>query len=129
MVKAEDVVLTDRVQRMIRQYAARPELFFSGEQVDIDRLKSLVARWIEIDPLRRGGKACIKGTRIAVCDIIADTHTLSNPPEFIRQQAYSPPLPEDEIDAAFAFLILNRDKVNEDYKKAFGYDLPEDLYQ
>lgn len=56
--------------------------------------------YIEIDPLKRFGKPLIKGTRIAVSDVL---NWLSNGMSYAEIISDFPELSEDEIKACLAF--------------------------
>jgi len=120
-----EVSLTDRLEQMVEKYASQPDLFLGG--INEDRLLQLVDQLIEIDPTRRNGKAVIKGTRIAVCDIIADTCELSNSPNFFKTQ-YHPALDPIAIDAAYSYLLLHPEDLKNDYEACFNLEFPKVLY-
>ena len=128
MAETNKFFVTSRVNEMIRRYAAKPDEFFIGDgRINGDRLEELVEKYIAIKPGVRGGYACIKGTRIAVCDIIVDTWHLSNPVGY-ENAMYGGTIPREAIDAAYSFLMLNQDKIEQDFKECYGYNLPKELY-
>ncbi|MBI4140035.1 DUF433 domain-containing protein [Candidatus Woesearchaeota archaeon] len=123
---ATRIAISTKLQEMVKKYASTPALFFPPE--DDSSLVRLVDEFIEIREGVRGGKAIIKGTRIAVCDIIADTWSLGNSPNFFRKQ-YVPLLDPRAIDAAYAFMLLQPEKAKKDYEDCFSYlSFPKDLY-
>lgn len=125
MTKTE-IFWNERLKEMISKYAANPDLIIPNGHANEEVLEALVSKYISINPLIRSGSACIKGTRIAVCDIIGDTQDLLSPRGY-EDEAYFK-IEREAIDAAFAFFMLDFDKVADDYKGCYGKPLPKDLY-
>ncbi len=123
---ATKISVSMKLQEMARKYAEVPSLFLN--EPDEFTLSQLVEEFVEVRDGVRCGKAVIKGTRIAVCDIIADTWSLANPKNFFVK-FYVPPLDPRAVDAAYAFLLLQPEKLKKDYEECFSYlTFPKDLY-
>ncbi len=128
MVGENGYFVSERLKEMIRKYADKPELFFTEDgKVNNEYIDKIVAEHIDFAPDTRGGRTCIKETRATVCEIIADTLALGNPKDFLLKHMYFI-IPPEAIDAAFAFLMVQKEKVEEDYLSFFEYTLPKDLY-
>ncbi len=128
MVGINGIFFTERLREMIRQYSADPGSLIPNGSVPEQHMDALIANNIEIVPDRRGGKAVIKGTRIAVCDIIADTWSLGNQRDYLLE-IYAGTIDRKAVDAAYAFLMRYPEKVEQDFKECFGSPLPKDLYR
>jgi len=123
---ATKIAIPVKLQEMVKKYASAPALFLELE--DDSSLVRLVEEFVEVREGVRCGKAVIKGTRIAVCDIIADTWSLGNHKNFFKT-FYVPLLDQKALDAAYAFLLLQPEKVKKDYEDCFSYlTFPKDLY-
>jgi len=127
MVATQALFVTEHLKEMITRYAKNPAQISPNGIATKPYLEKLVAKHIEITPDVRNGKACIRGTRIAVCDIVGDTWSLENNREQVFA-TYANMVPEDAVDAAYAFLMLNHDKVAEDFRECYGAPLPKELY-
>lgn len=123
----EGIFWNERLKEMVSRYAANPSLIIPNGHVNEEVLETLVSKHISIHPKIRSGYACIKGTRIAVCDIICDSQHLTAQKGFEKEWYGGTILPE-AIDAAFAFFMRNFDKVAEDYNFCYGKPLPQELY-
>lgn len=127
MPRLKDLCVTNYLKQMISKYAKNPELFFLNGSVNSKHIDSLISKLLTTDPEIRNGKVCIKGTRVAVCDIIIDTWSLAKPKGY-ESNAYGP-LPHEGIDAAFAFFMSNPAIVEENYRAMSGGEcLPKVLY-
>lgn len=116
----------ERLKEMISKYAANPGLIIPNGHANEKALEALVSKYISINPRIRFGSACIKGTRISVSDIIGDTQYLLAPRGYEDEMYFR--IPHEAMDAAFAFFMLNFNKVAEDYEGCYGKPLPKDLY-
>lgn len=121
--------ITERLKEMIKRYAKNPDIFFRNGNINEEYIDKLIKEHVEIVPGRRSGKACVRGTRIAIIDIIADTWALGNPREYLLNKMYGGRVSAEAIDAAYAFLMRFHDKVAKDAPGLF-FDgaLPKDLY-
>jgi len=129
MEATNNLFVTNRIKEMIRRYAAKPERFFMNGQINNIGLDMLIEKYVTISPGVRGGKACIKGTRIAVSDIIGDTWHFMNPKNYILKKMYAPRIPNEAIDAAYAFFIRFPQKIMEDYTECYNKPFPKELYK
>lgn len=129
MVGENGYFVTEKVKEMIRKYADKPESFFKENgKVNEEYLDKMIEKWIDINPNICFGRARIKDIRITVCDIITDTHGMEAPKQYVLEKMYAPPFPKEGIDAAYAFLMKNLKKVEEDFQSCFGHIPPKDLY-
>src|SRR3989338_960164 len=118
--------IKNHLVRMIEKYCENPMLFLAEGKPDRRDLEKLVSESISIDPVRRGGYACIKGTRIAVCDIITETVSL-HPRKGFERKSYGGAIAQKSIDVAYAFLLLERGKVAQDFYECYGHTLPKNI--
>ncbi len=135
MAGENGVFVTEHLKHMIRKYAADPTAFFSNGHINKKHADKLIGDFIDANPKSkvRSGQARILGTRRTVCDIIVDTCFQADIPEGGVPKAYLlgkqyPDLPPEAIDAAYAFLMCNHDRVAKDCQASFGHALPKDLY-
>ncbi|MBW3002445.1 DUF433 domain-containing protein [Candidatus Woesearchaeota archaeon] len=137
MASNNGVFITDHLKHMIRKYAANPDAFFlNGDgNINLAHIDRLIGQFIDTNPKSnvRSGQARIRGTRRTVCDIIVDTWFQAEIPEggvpkaYLLGQQY-PDLPPEAIDAAYAFLMRNHDRIARECETSFGHALPKDLY-
>ncbi|HLF55144.1 MAG TPA: hypothetical protein VI612_05500 [Candidatus Nanoarchaeia archaeon] len=129
MVEATNgLFVSDRLREMVRKYAANPNRFFSNGHISETALDTVIASQIAVDPQFKDGRACIIGTPVMVCEIVGDTLSLRKPVGFERY-IYGGIIPPEAIDAAYAFLMRNHDKVVRDFEDTYGSPVPQDLYQ
>ena len=83
---------------------------------------------MSVEPKFKDGRACIRGTPVSVCEIIGDTMSLRVPKDFKEEILYGGIIPREAVDAAYAFLIKNHDKVVKDFEEMYGGGFPQDLY-
>ncbi len=127
MTSTKDFFCSERLKEMIRKYAADPAGILPNGLVNNKKLEELVAKYVWIDPERRNGKACIIGTRIAVCDIIGDTLDLFAQVGF-ENESYGGTILREAVDAAYALLMIDFGKVATDYERCYGHSFPKELY-
>ncbi len=118
LLHLKEETASEYLKQMISKYAKHPDKFFSKGVVNSKHIDSLVSRLISINPGIRSGKVCIKGTRLAVCDVIGDTWSLEKPRGY-ESEMYGP-VPNEGIDAAFAFFMSNPDLVEQNYTAMTG---------
>ena len=118
-----------KIKQILTKYGTGPENFFVGDQPNEVYLETLIAQHISTDPQIRFGKACIRGTRIAVIDVVGDTCHLGASADCILQLQYRPVgITREQVAAAYAYLLKNPERVSQEFVRAYG-DIPPDLYK